>query len=182
MGKSGSGKSTLLHILGGLEEPTEGNVIYGDEDVYEQADMSALRREHFGFIFQAYNLIPEISVKDNILMPAYISGKRKSERFAELVDTLHIRNKLEQMPETLSGGEQQRVAIARALINSPRIIFADEPTGNLDAENKVLVMKMLTESCKKYSTTLIMVTHDSDQLKFADKTYTMKDGVIVRND
>ena len=180
MGKSGSGKSTLLHILGGLEKPTEGKVLYEGEDIYRNLDMEALRREHFGFIFQAYNLIPEINVRDNILMPAYIAGKKQRERFDELVDALDIRNKLKQMPETLSGGEQQRVAIARALINSPRIIFADEPTGNLDEENREAVMEMLAESCRRYGATLIMVTHDSDQLKYAEHSYYMKDGVIQK--
>lgn len=180
MGKSGSGKSTLLHILGGLEKPTEGKVLYEGEDIYRELDMEALRREHFGFIFQAYNLIPEINVCDNILMPAYIAGKKRQARLDELVDALDIRNKLKQMPETLSGGEQQRVAIARALINSPRIIFADEPTGNLDEENKEVVMEMLAESCRKYGATLIMVTHDSDQLSYAEHSYYMKDGVIQK--
>ncbi len=180
MGKSGSGKSTLLHILGGLEKPTEGKVLYEGEDIYRELDMEALRREHFGFIFQAYNLIPEINVRDNILMPAYIAGKKRQARLDELVDALDIRNKLKQMPETLSGGEQQRVAIARALINSPRIIFADEPTGNLDEENRETVMEMLAESCRRYGATLIMVTHDSDQLKYAEHSYYMKDGVIQK--
>ena len=180
MGKSGSGKSTLLHILGGLEKPTEGKVLYEGEDIYRKLDMEALRREHFGFIFQAYNLIPEINVRDNILMPAYIAGKKRQARLDELVDALDIRNKLKQMPETLSGGEQQRVAIARALINSPRIIFADEPTGNLDEENREAVMEMLAESCRRYGATLIMVTHDSDQLKYAEHSYYMKDGVIQK--
>lgn len=180
MGKSGSGKSTLLHILGGLEKPTEGKVLYEGEDIYRELDMEALRREHFGFIFQAYNLIPEINVRDNILMPAYIAGKKRQARLDELVDALDIRNKLKQMPETLSGGEQQRVAIARALINSPRIIFADEPTGNLDEENREAVMEMLAESCRRYGATLIMVTHDSDQLKYAEHSYYMKDGVIQK--
>lgn len=180
MGKSGSGKSTLLHILGGLEKPTQGKVLYEGEDIYQELDMEKLRRDHFGFIFQAYNLIPEINVRDNILMPAYIAGKKQQERFEELVETLDIKKKLKQMPETLSGGEQQRVAIARALINSPRIIFADEPTGNLDEENKEVVMGMLAENCKKYGATLIMVTHDSDQLKYAEHSYYMKDGVIEK--
>ena len=117
-----------------------------------------------------------------ILMPAYIMGEKREERFRELVEVLGIERKLTQMPETLSGGEQQRVAIARALINSPRIIFADEPTGNLDEENKESVMQMLAESCQKYGTTLIMVTHDSDQLRYAEHSYFMKDGVIQKED
>lgn len=180
MGKSGSGKSTLLHILGGLEKPTQGKVYYEGDEIYTEADMEKLRQRDFGFIFQAYNLIPEINVRDNILMPAYIAGEKREERFQELVEALGIERKLAQMPETLSGGEQQRVAIARALINSPRIIFADEPTGNLDEENKESVMQMLAESCQKYGATLIMVTHDSDQLRYAEHSYFMKDGVIQK--
>ena len=180
MGKSGSGKSTLLHILGGLEKPTQGKVYYEGDEIYTEADMEKLRQRDFGFIFQAYNLIPEINVRDNILMPAYIAGEKREERFRELVEALGIERKLTQMPETLSGGEQQRVAIARALINSPRIIFADEPTGNLDEENKESVMQMLAESCQKYGATLIMVTHDSDQLRYAEHSYFMKDGVIQK--
>ena len=180
MGKSGSGKSTLLHILGGLEKPTQGKVYYEGDEIYTEADMEKLRQRDFGFIFQAYNLIPEINVRDNILMPAYIAGEKREERFRELVEALGIERKLKQMPETLSGGEQQRVAIARALINSPRIIFADEPTGNLDEENKESVMQMLAESCQKYGATLIMVTHDSDQLRYAEHSYFMKDGVIQK--
>ena len=180
MGKSGSGKSTLLHILGGLEKPTQGKVYYEGDEIYTEADMEKLRQRDFGFIFQAYNLIPEINVRDNILMPAYIAGEKREERFQELVEALGIERKLKQMPETLSGGEQQRVAIARALINSPRIIFADEPTGNLDEENKESVMQMLAESCQKYGATLIMVTHDSDQLRYAEHSYFMKDGVIQK--
>lgn len=180
MGKSGSGKSTLLHILGGLEKPTQGKVYYEGDEIYTEADMEKLRQRDFGFIFQAYNLIPEINVRDNILMPAYIAGEKREERFRELVEALGIERKLTQMPETLSGGEQQRVAIARALINSPRIIFADEPTGNLDEENKESVMQMLAESCQKYGAMLIMVTHDSDQLRYAEHSYFMKDGVIQK--
>ena len=178
MGKSGSGKSTLLHILGSLERPSSGKVFYLDYDLYKYADLEDIRKNHFGFIFQAYNLIPEVNVKDNIMMPNYISGRRNRERFESLVERLGLTKQLKQMPETLSGGEQQRAAIARALMNEPKVIFADEPTGNLDEENKDRVMELLAESCREYGAMLIMVTHESEHLKFADHTYFMKDGVI----
>ncbi|MBR3295601.1 MAG: ABC transporter ATP-binding protein, partial [Clostridia bacterium] len=150
MGKSGSGKSTLLHILGSLERPSSGKVFYLDYDLYKYADLEDIRKNHFGFIFQAYNLIPEVNVKDNIMMPNYISGRRNRERFESLVERLGLTKQLKQMPETLSGGEQQRAAIARALMNEPKVIFADEPTGNLDEENKDRVMELLAESCREY--------------------------------
>ncbi len=178
MGKSGSGKSTLLNMLGGLEKPTNGKVIYDGLDLYKDADMEDIRKFHFGFIFQAYNLIPEINVKDNIMMPNYIAKRRDTGRFKELVERLGLERQIKQMPETLSGGEQQRAAIARALMNRPKIIFADEPTGNLDEENKEKVMKLLAETVRENDATLIMVTHESDHLRYADWNYYMRDGII----
>ena len=178
MGKSGSGKSTLLNMLGGLEKPTNGKVIYDGLDLYKDADMEDIRKFHFGFIFQAYNLIPEINVKDNIMMPNYIAKRRDTGRFKELVERLGLEKQIKQMPETLSGGEQQRAAIARALMNRPKIIFADEPTGNLDEENKEKVMKLLAETVRENDATLIMVTHESDHLRYADWNYYMRDGII----
>lgn len=178
MGKSGSGKSTLLNMLGGLEKPTNGKVIYDGLDLYKDADMEDIRKFHFGFIFQAYNLIPEINVKDNIMMPNYIAKRRDTGRFKELVERLGLERQIKQMPETLSGGEQQRAAIARALMNRPKIIFADEPTGNLDEENKENVMKLLAETVRENDATLIMVTHESDHLRYADWNYYMRDGII----
>lgn len=180
MGKSGSGKSTLLHMLGGLEKPTSGRVIYDGLDLYKEADMEDIRKFHFGFIFQAYNLIPEINVKDNIMMPNYIAKRKDTKRFSELVKRLGLERQIRQMPETLSGGEQQRCAIARALMNRPKIIFADEPTGNLDEENKENVMRLLAETVRENDATLIMVTHESDHLKYADRSYYMRDGIIER--
>ncbi len=180
MGKSGSGKSTLLNILGGLEKPTSGKVIYDGLDLYKEADMEDIRKFHFGFIFQAYNLIPEINVKDNIMMPNYIAKKKDRKRFSELVERLGLERQIKQMPETLSGGEQQRAAIARALMNRPKIIFADEPTGNLDEENKEIVMRLLAETVRENDATLIMVTHESDHLRYADWNYYMRDGIIEK--
>ena len=179
MGKSGCGKSTLLHMLGTLEKPSSGGVFYHEVNVYKEASLEDLRQNHFGFIFQSYNLIPEINVRDNILMPAYIAKKHEMNRFNDLVEKLEIGKNLKQMPETLSGGEQQRVAIARALINGPDIIFADEPTGNLDEINKDIVMDLLVSSCKEFNSLLIMVTHDYDQLKYADYRHTMRDGRML---
>lgn len=179
MGKSGSGKSTLLHILSGLEKPSRGNVYYEGLDMYKEADLDDLRRNHFGFVFQSYNLIPEINVRDNILMPSYIAKRKEIKRYEMLIEKLDLTKKIKQLPETLSGGEQQRVAIARALINSPKVVFADEPTGNLDEYNKNKVMELLVESCRENDATLLMVTHDADQLKYADYSYLMKDGEII---
>jgi ABC-type lipoprotein export system ATPase subunit len=178
MGKSGCGKSTLLHILGSLEKPDLGKVIYDGIDLYKDVEIEDIRQNHFGFVFQSYNLIPEINVRDNILMPAYIAKRNEKSRFDDLVSKLEITKQLKQMPETLSGGEQQRVAIARALINNPKIIFADEPTGNLDEYNKDNVIKLLIDTCRDFNALLIMVTHDPDQLKYADYHYHMTDGKI----
>ena len=176
IGKSGSGKSTLLHMLGSLETPTKGKVMYDGLDLYKEADLEDIRRHHYGFIFQAYNLIKEINVRENIMLPNRVAGLKDTRRLNDLVKRLDIQDKLKQMPESLSGGEQQRVAIARALINKPEIIFADEPTGNLDEENRNRVMELLTEVIRENDTTLIMVTHDEDHLKYADHVYIMTDG------
>lgn len=178
MGKSGSGKSTLLHMLAGLEIPTGGSVYYQDTNLYDMAtDLSAIRRRHFGFIFQSYNLIPELTVQDNIRMPLYLNGIRSCGNICEnLISTLGIANKMHQMPAWLSGGEQQRVAIARAIIHNPDVIFADEPTGNLDESNGSIVMKLLCGLVQEYDSTLVLVTHDKDLLSFADHVYKMRDG------
>ncbi|MGI6664040.1 MAG: ABC transporter ATP-binding protein [Christensenellaceae bacterium] len=180
MGKSGSGKSTLLHMLGGLEEPTKGEVIFETQNIYKVKHSEDIRLNHFGFVFQAYNLIPELSVQDNILMPLYLSKKKDTAFFEEVIEMLDIKNRIKSMPTTLSGGEQQRVAIARALMNHPQIIFADEPTGNLDQENGKAVIDLLIDVCKRFKATLIMVTHDSDLLQYADYSYYMQDGEIAQ--
>lgn len=181
IGKSGCGKSTLLHMLAGLEEPTSGHVLFGEHDLYDEETehlKAKIRRENFGFIYQAYNLIMGVNVRDNILMPVYLSGGKPSSRLEELVEALGLQERLKAMPHTLSGGEQQRVAIARAVINEPDILFADEPTGNLDEENSRIVMDMLKSMQQKYGMTLIMVTHNLELLKYADYVYRMSDGLI----
>lgn len=186
VGKSGCGKSTLLHMLAGLEEPSRGNVLYGEYDLYQNKSIKYLkekiRRRHFGFIYQSYNLISELRVKDNIMMPVYLNGEKESPRFDEIIEVLDIEDKLKQLPSTLSGGEQQRVAIARAVINGPDILFADEPTGNLDEENGRAVMQLLIDVAERFNATLIMVTHDQDLLQYADHIYDMADGIIVKRE
>ncbi len=178
MGKSGSGKSTLLQMLATLLLPSKGTIIYDEMDLYKETDLEYIRRYEFGYIYQSFNLIKEISARDNILLPNYIIKQKDRKHFNEIVNSLEIRNILNQMPETLSGGEQQRVAIARAIINKPKIIFADEPTGNLDENNRKNVMELLVQMCKTYDASLIMVTHDSDLCMYADHVFIMKDGTI----
>ncbi|MBQ3795583.1 MAG: ABC transporter ATP-binding protein [Butyrivibrio sp.] len=178
MGKSGSGKSTLLQMLATLLLPSKGTIIYDEMDLYKETDLEYIRRYEFGYIYQSFNLIKEISARDNILLPNYIIKQKDRKLFNEIVNSLEIRNILNQMPETLSGGEQQRVAIARAIINKPKIIFADEPTGNLDENNRKNVMELLVQMCKTYDASLIMVTHDSDLCMYADHVFIMKDGTI----
>lgn len=178
MGKSGSGKSTLLQMLATLLIPSKGKVIYDDMDLYKEADLEYIRRHEFGYIYQSFNLIKEISARDNILLPNYIIKQKDRKHFNEITNHLGIKSILNQMPETLSGGEQQRVAIARAIINKPKIIFADEPTGNLDENNRQKVMELLVHICETYDASLIMVTHDADLCKYANHIYLMKDGMI----
>ena len=178
MGASGAGKSTLLQMLATLLLPSKGTIIYDDMDLYKETDLEYIRRYEFGYIYQSFNLIKEISARDNILLPNYIIKQKDRKHFNEIVNSLEIRNILNQMPETLSGGEQQRVAIARAIINKPKIIFADEPTGNLDENNRKNVMELLVQMCKTYDASLIMVTHDSDLCMYADHVFIMKDGTI----
>ncbi len=179
-GKSGSGKTTLLHTMAGFEKPTKGKVIYEGKSVYDDFDMSKLHCHDFGFVFQTYNLIPEFNVKDNIMLPMKFDKNKDHSIYDEIIKILGIDDKLRRYPSTLSGGEQQRVAIARAIVNRPKIIFADEPTGNLDENNGRIVIEFLTELCRKYSLSLFLVTHDMDLLKYADFIYQMKDGVLEK--
>jgi putative ABC transport system ATP-binding protein len=182
MGKSGSGKSTLLHMLASLLTPSKGKVIYDGLDLYGEADLESVRRYDFGFVYQSFNLIREISARDNILLPNYVIKQKDRRHFNELAESLDIKKIMKQMPDTLSGGEAQRVAIARALINKPKIIFADEPTGNLDEKNRYAVMELLVSMCKKYEASLIMVTHDRDLLQYADDVFFMKDGRLGKQE
>ncbi|RDY27606.1 ABC transporter ATP-binding protein [Romboutsia weinsteinii] len=180
VGKSGSGKSTLLHIMAGIETPTNGDVIIDDISIssLNEKERSLLRKEKIGLIFQSYNLIPVLTVEENIKLPTINTNNKSDEYINELMDLLHISDRKTHLPSQLSGGQQQRVAIARALINKPAIIFADEPTGNLDTKTESEVLQLLKESQKKYNQTIIMITHNIDIAKYADKVIKIEDGVI----
>ena len=181
VGASGSGKSTLLHCVAGLDKPTLGNVYLDDVDLYTLNDnkLSEIRRQEFGFIFQSYNLIPVINVYDNIVLPVLLDGKKEDKEYVMgLINKLGIENQIKKYPNELSGGQQQRVAIARALANRPSVIFADEPTGNLDSKTTNEVMNLLEWCVKEYKQTLVMITHNDNIAKKADRIITIKDGKI----
>ena len=181
VGASGSGKSTLLHCVAGLDKPTLGNVYLDDVDLYTLNDdkLSEIRRQEFGFIFQSYNLIPVINVYDNIVLPVLLDGKKEDKEYVmRLINKLGIEKQIKKYPNELSGGQQQRVAIARALANRPSVIFADEPTGNLDSKTTNEVMNMLEWCVKEYKQTLVMITHNDNSAKTADRIITIKDGKI----
>lgn len=180
VGKSGSGKSTLLHIMAGLETPTNGDVIIDNINIssLDEKERSILRKEKLGLIFQAYNLIPVLTAEENIKLPT-INVKNKDEFYInELINLLGIEDRKMHLPNQLSGGQQQRVAIARALVNKPAIVLADEPTGNLDTKTESEVLKLLKESQKKYNQTMIMITHNIDITKYADRVIEIEDGFI----
>lgn len=182
MGKSGSGKSTLLNLLGGLDNPTSGDVYFSNYNYYRlsASKQARIRGKHFGYVFQMFYLIPELSVKDNIILPIIINKKEFNQQyFNEIVELLGIKSKLARFPNELSGGEQQRVAIARALINRPSIVFADEPTGNLDSKNSEHVMDILYNINIELQTTILIVTHDSYLVKQPHILYEMHDGKIM---
>ncbi|GAA0099327.1 ABC transporter ATP-binding protein [Paraclostridium bifermentans] len=182
IGQSGSGKSTLLHCMAGLDKPTSGKVFMDDLDLYTLNDdkMSKIRREEFGFIFQSYNLIPVINVYDNIVLPVSVDGKKEDKDYINtLIKKLGISSQVNKFPNELSGGQQQRVAIARALANKPSIIFADEPTGNLDSKTTREVMDILKICVKEFNKTLVMITHNNEIAKTADRIITIADGKIV---
>jgi len=182
VGPSGSGKSTLLHLLAGLDKPSAGQVFINDVDIYSMSEreLSRFRRRNIGFIFQFFNLIPILSVEENIKLPLLMDGKKVDETYInEIMETLDIKNRKTHLPGEISGGQQQRTSIARALANKPSIIFADEPTGNLDSKNSNEVLDLLTMSIKKYNQTLVMITHDPNIAALADRVITIADGIIV---
>ena len=182
VGKSGSGKSTLLHMLGGLDMPTEGKVLLSGNDMYQMSEdqLAIFRRRKIGFIFQAYNLVSAINVWENIVLPLGLDGKKVDEVYANnIITTLGIENRIHNLPNTLSGGQQQRVAIARALITKPEILFADEPTGNLDSKTSDEVIVLLKMTAKKYGQTIVMITHDDEIAQVADRILIIEDGQVV---
>jgi putative ABC transport system ATP-binding protein len=182
MGPSGSGKSTLMHLLAGLDRPTAGTVVIDDVELgtLDDDDLTELRRDKVGFVFQAFNLLPVLTAEENIVLPLSIAG-RKPDRlwFDQLVDTVGLRDRLTHRPAELSGGQQQRVAVARALASRPAVIFADEPTGNLDSHASGEVLELLRRSVDDLSQTVIMVTHDPDAAGYADRVVELADGRIV---
>ena len=182
VGKSGSGKSTLLHMLGGLDTPTSGKVLIRGKDIFSYKDdaLAVFRRRKIGFIFQSFNLVSSINVWENIVLPIGLDGRKVDEKFVmDIVSTLGLEKKLHNLPNTLSGGQQQRVAIARALAAKPDILFADEPTGNLDSRTSDEVIALLKMSVRKYGQTLVMITHDEDIAQIADRILVIEDGKVA---
>lgn len=185
IGPSGSGKSTLLHILGGVDRPSSGNVWLDGRDVYSQNDeqLAIFRRRQVGLIYQFYNLIPVFNVVENITLPVLMDGKKvDDDRFGELLSILKLEERKKHLPNQLSGGQQQRVSIGRALMNSPSVVLADEPTGNLDSKNSQEIVELLKYSNQKYNQTLIIITHDENIALQADRIIALEDGKIVRDE
>ncbi len=185
IGPSGSGKSTLLHILGGVDRPTNGRVYIKDQDVFAQNEeqLAIFRRRQVGLIYQFYNLIPVLNVRENIMLPMLMDGRRVSQkRLEELLNALGLKDRETHLPNQLSGGQQQRVSIGRALMYSPAIVLADEPTGNLDSENSQEIIELLKFSNKEYGQTLIVVTHDESVALQADRIISVVDGRIGKDE
>ncbi|WP_283137328.1 ABC transporter ATP-binding protein [Rhizohabitans arisaemae] len=182
MGPSGSGKSTLMHCLAGLDTATRGVVRIGDTDIttLKDKELTLLRRDRIGFIFQAFNLLPTLTAEQNIRLPLEIAGRKADEAlFNRVVDTVGLRDRLRHRPTELSGGQQQRVAVARALISRPQVIFADEPTGNLDSRSGAEVLSFLRTSVRELGQTIVMVTHDPVAASYADRVVFLRDGELV---
>ena len=185
IGPSGSGKSTLLHILGGVDVPTSGKVYMDGQDVYAQNEeqLAVFRRRQVGLIYQFYNLIPVLDVTENITLPVLLDGRKvNKERLEELLDILKLKGREKHLPNQLSGRQQQRVSIGRALMNSPAVVLADEPTGNLDSKNSQEIVDLLKLSNKKYDQTLIVITHDENIALQADRIIAIEDGRITRDE
>ncbi len=184
IGPSGSGKSTLLNMLGALDKPTRGKIFIDGIDLVKEKDLSEFRQEKIGFVFQLHNLIPNLSVFDNVqipLLPTGMSNKEMKERASEIIRAVGLEDKKKQRPNKLSGGQRQRVAIARALVNNPSIILADEPTGSLDSKTGEMILNLLMEMHERYNVTLIIVTHDNDVAALAERTIKIKDGQIIED-
>jgi putative ABC transport system ATP-binding protein len=184
MGPSGSGKSTLMHILAALDQPTDGYVVLAGTKIGGLSDtqITKLRREHIGFIFQFFNLLPMLTAEENVLLPLTIAGNKPDKKwFDDLTETVGLKDRLSHRPAELSGGQQQRVAIARALVSKPTVVFADEPTGNLDSTTSDEILELLRNSVDSYGQTTVMVTHDARAAAIADRILFLADGQIVRD-
>ena len=184
MGPSGSGKSTLMHILAGLDRPTSGSVILDGTELVDldDKDLTALRRDKVGFVFQSFNLLPVLSAEENIVLPLSIAGRKPDEEWlGKLIQTVGLGDRLSHRPSELSGGQQQRVAVARALASQPAVVFADEPTGNLDSKSSTELLDLLRRSVDEFGQTVIMVTHDATAASYADRLLVLADGRIVHD-
>lgn len=184
VGASGSGKSTLLHLLGGVDRPTSGKVFIDGNDIYKMNDdnLAIFRRRQIGLIYQFYNLIPILNVEENITLPSDLDNKKVDDKkLNELLETLGLKNRRKHLPNELSGGQQQRTSIGRALITDPSLVLADEPTGNLDSKASDEIVSLLKTSNKKYNQTIIMITHDLEIAKNADRIITIEDGKIIKD-
>ncbi len=182
VGTSGSGKSTLLHMLGGLDMPTSGSVVVDGKEIFslKEEELTIFRRRKIGFVFQNYNLVPVLNVYENIVLPIQLDGVEPDEEYVkQIISTLGLESKLNNLPNNLSGGQQQRVAIARALAAKPAIMLADEPTGNLDTKTSQDVMSLLKVTSKKFSQTIVMITHNEEIAQMADRIIRIEDGRIV---
>ena len=182
MGPSGSGKSTLMHCLAGLDTLSSGSVRVGDTDLsaLKERQLTTLRRDRIGFVFQAFNLVPTLSAEENITLPMALAGRRPDQAWVDhVIDTVGLRTRLEHRPSELSGGQQQRVAVARALASRPEIVFADEPTGNLDSRTGAEILSFMRQAVRELGQTIVMVTHDAVAASYADRALFLADGRIV---
>jgi putative ABC transport system ATP-binding protein len=184
MGPSGSGKSTLMHILAGLDRPTSGTVTIDGVEItgLDDGALTKLRRDKLGFVFQFYNLIPVLTAEENVVLPLSIAGKKPDPDWIKrLIDTVDLGDRTTHRPSELSGGQQQRVAVARALASRPAVVFADEPTGNLDSKSSEEVLRLLRRSVDEFGQTVVMVTHDPEAASYADRLIVLRDGLVVHD-
>jgi putative ABC transport system ATP-binding protein len=184
MGPSGSGKSTLMHILAGLDRPTSGTVTLDGTELtnLDDADLTKLRRDKLGFVFQFFNLIPVLTAEENMLLPLSIAGVKPDPEFVErLIETIGLSDRRTHRPSELSGGQQQRVAVARALASKPAVVFADEPTGNLDSKSSEEVLRLLRQAVDDFGQSVVMVTHDPEAASYADRLIVLRDGLVVHD-
>ena len=184
MGPSGSGKSTLMHILAGLDRPTSGTVVIDGRDItaMDDGELTKLRRDKVGFVFQFFNLVPVLNAEENVLLPLSIAGRKPDRAWVDqLMQTLAIDDRRTHRPAELSGGQQQRVALARALVSRPAVVFADEPTGNLDSKTSDEMLELLRRAVDEFGQTVVMVTHDAHAASFADRLVVLNDGLVIRD-